>query len=141
MPIVKEEQVFRKPIDEVWAVLGDFGDTGKWSGRPKEDCTLQGRGVGALRKIALADGHMIVNRLDEQTRYSYSYSTISSPLPYKTYRAKMAVEAVDENSTRFVWTAEFEPLGIPDEQAVAMTRRLYRMGIDLMVQTIEGPSD
>jgi len=136
MPRVITGQVFDLPADEFWALIGDFGDTGKWSGRPPEGCVQEGEGIGALRTLTLADGRKIVDRLEAQTANSYSYSIVTAPLPYKSYRATMAVEPIDAVSSRFRWTGEFEPLGIGDEEAIAFTRSVYAMGIGLMQKTL-----
>jgi Polyketide cyclase / dehydrase and lipid transport len=138
MLTVTAEHVFALPIDDLWAILGDFGQTGKWSGRPPEACVHEGEGIGALRTLYIQDGREIVDRLEAQSDYSYSYSIVTSPLPYKSYRATMAVEPVDADHTRFRWVGEFEPDGISDDEATVFTRNIYAMGIGLMRKTIEG---
>ena len=138
MLTVTAEHVFALPIDDLWAILGDFGQTGKWSGRPPEACVQEGEGIGALRTLYIQDGRVIVDRLEAQTDTSYSYSIVTSPLPYKSYRATMSVEPVDAENTRFHWVGEFEPDGIGDDEAIAFTRNVYAMGIGLMRKTIEG---
>lgn len=138
MLTVTAEHVFALPIDDLWAILGDFGQTGKWTGRPPEACVQEGEGIGALRTLYIQDGRVIVDRLEAQTDTSYSYSIVTSPLPYKSYRATMSVEPVDADHTRFRWVGEFEPDGIGDDEAMAFTRNVYAMGIGLMRKTIEG---
>ena len=137
MLTVTAEHVFALPIDELWAIIGDFGQTGKWTGRPPEACVQQGEGIGALRTLTLQDGREIVDRLEAQTDTSYSYSIVTASLPYKSYRATMSVEACDAGNTRFRWVGEFEPNGIGDDEAIAFTRSVYAMGIGLMRKTIE----
>lgn len=136
MPVVTAEHVFNLPVDDLWALIGDFGDTGKWSGRPPEGCVQEGEGIGAIRTLTLADGRKIVDRLEAQTQRSYSYSIVTSPLPYKSYRATMAVTPIDAASTRFIWTGEFEPLGMSDAEAIEFTKGVYAMGIGLMQKTL-----
>ena len=138
MLTVVAEHVFQMPIDVLWAAIGDFGQTGKWSGRPAEACVQQGIGIGALRTLTIQDGRVIVDRLEAQTDTSYTYSIVSGPLPYKSYRATMAVEPVDAENTRFRWTGEFEAEGITDEKAIELTRNIYAMGIGMMRTTLEG---
>ncbi|MEM8974490.1 MAG: SRPBCC family protein [Pseudomonadota bacterium] len=137
MPKVMAEHVFNLPIDELWHYLGDFGDTGKWSGRPKDACIQEGEGVGALRTLIVQDGRVIIDRLEAQTDYSYTYSVVEGPLPYVSYRATMAVEAVDAESTRFTWTGEFEPKGVSEAESVTFTEGIYAMGIAMMRKTIQ----
>ncbi len=137
MATVTAEYVFALPLAALWAILGDFGKTGKWSGRPDEACVQEGEGIGALRTLHLGDGRQVVDRLEAQTPTSYTYSIVTSPLPYASYRATMAVEPVDAANTRFIWTGEFEPAGITEEEAAAFTRSIYAMGIGMMRKTIE----
>lgn len=137
MPRVEAEHVFALPVDALWAILGDFGQTGKWSGRPPEACVQEGEGIGALRTLTIQDGRVIVDRLEAQDAYSYTYSVVSGPLPYASYRATMAVEPVDPEHARFRWTGEFEPLGITEEQAIEFTKNVYAAGIAMMRRTIE----
>lgn len=136
MPTVQAEQIFDLSADSLWALIGDFGDTGKWSGRPPEACVQEGEGIGALRTLTLDDGRKIVDRLEAQAANSYSYSIVSAPLPYKSYRATMTVTPIDASSSKFTWTGVFEPAGMTDEQAVEFTKRVYQMGIGLMKNTI-----
>jgi hypothetical protein len=138
MATVTAEHVFALPLDALWSILGDFGRTGKWSGRPPEACVQEGEGIGALRTLHLGDGRTVVDRLEAQTPTSYTYSIVTSPLPYAHYRATMAVEPVDADHTRFIWTGEFEPAGMTEEAAITFTRNVYAMGIGLMRTTIEG---
>ena len=138
MPVVTAEHVFDVCADELWALIGDFGDTGKWSGRPPEGCVQEGEGIGALRTLALADGRQIVDRLEAQTAKIYSYSVVSSLLPCKSYRATMVVEPIDAGSSRFTWTGEFEPLRMSDKETIALTKNVYAMGVGLMQKTLAG---
>ncbi len=140
MPIVTTEHVFDLPTDQLWALIGDFGDTGKWSGRLPEGCVQEGEGIGALRTLTLADGRKIVDRLEAQTANSYSYSIVTAPLPYEAYRATMAVELIDAASSRFTWTGEFEPEGMSEDEAIAFTKSIYAMGIELMQKTLAARS-
>jgi Polyketide cyclase / dehydrase and lipid transport len=138
MLTVEATQDFALPLDDLWDIIGDFGDTGRWSGRPPEACVQEGEGIGALRTLYIQDGREIVDRLEAQTDYSYSYSIVTSPLPYKSYRATMSVEPIDQGHSRFRWTGEFEPDGLSDADAIAFTQNVYNMGIAMMRRTIEG---
>ena len=136
MPSAKLEHVFNLPVSELWAMLGDFGDTGRWSGRPPEACVRQGEGIGALRTLILDDGREIVDRLEAQGEHFYSYSIVRSPLPVSAYRATMAVSAVDTSSSKLTWSGEFDPIGMSDAEAGIFWENIYRMGVGLMEATI-----
>ena len=131
-------QIFPIPADVLWGMIGDFGDTGKWSGRPPEACICDGDGIGALRTLTLADGRVIVDRLEAQGEYYYSYSIVTSPLPVRSYRAMMTVAPLTDYSSVFTWSGNIEPEGLTDEQAVAFFEDIYRMGIGLINRSIAG---
>lgn len=136
MPTVTAEHTFNLPVDELWEILGDFGNTGKWSGRPKEACVQEGTGVGCLRTLTIADGNVIIDRLEAQTDFSYSYSVVSGNLPWESYFATMSVEPVDGKTSKFTWTGTFEPKGMSEERCIAFTRNVYAAGIALMKANI-----
>jgi hypothetical protein len=95
-----------------------------------------GHGVGALRTLTLADGRIIVDRLEAQGEYYYSYSIVTSPLPVRAYRATMSVAPLTDDSCVFTWSGNIEPEGLTDEQAIAFFEDIYRMGIGLINRSI-----
>ena len=136
MASAKVVHQFDLPASELWALLGDFGDTGKWSGRPAAACVQEGDGIGALRTLTLVDGGVIVDRLEAQGDYYYTYSIVSSPLPVSAYRATMAISPVDSSSSQLTWSGDFEPIGMSDAEAIIFWESIYRMGIAMMERTI-----
>lgn len=140
MPTATITHIFPLPAAELWSIIGDFGDTSKWSGRPAEACVAEGIGVGALRTLTVADGRVIVDRLERQGELYYSYSIAmvpgTIPLPVKSYRATMSVAPLDEANCTFTWSGMFEAQGISDADAVAFFEGVYRSGIAMMVKTL-----
>jgi Polyketide cyclase / dehydrase and lipid transport len=133
-------RIFPLAAADLWAVIGDFGDTGKWTGRPPEACVADGKGVGALRTLTVQDGRVIVDRLEAEGELYYSYSIAMEPgaipLPVKSYRATMAVAPLSADSCTFTWSGMFEPQGIGDAEAAAFFETVYRSGIAMMVRTL-----
>lgn len=127
---------FNMSADDLWAMIGDFGNTGKWSGRPPEACIQEGEGIGALRTLTVEDGRVIVDRLDAQGQYFYSYSIVTSPLPVKSYSATMSVASLSNATCEFTWTGDIDPDGIDNEQATQFFENVYHMGIGLMERQI-----
>lgn len=140
MAIATVTHIFAVPAHSLWEMIGDFGDTGKWSGRPPEACVRDGEGVGALRTLTLADGRIIVDRLEAQGEYYYSYSIVTSPLPVLAYRATMAVAPLTESDCVLTWSGNIVPDGITDDQAIAFFEDIYRMGIGLITRSITAKS-
>ena len=127
---------FAIPAGKLWDLIGDFGNMSKWTGAGPESCVQEGQGIGSLRRLTLADGRVIVDRLEAQAERSYTYSIVTSPLPYKTYRATMHVTAVDQATSELTWTGEFEPIGLSDDEAIATTKGMYHYGISLMEKSV-----
>lgn len=127
---------FAIPVDALWAMIGDFGDVGKWSGRPPEACVQEGSGIGALRTLTLDDGRQVVDRLDAQGDGFYRYSIVTSPFPVTSYTATMSVAAVDAAISELTWRGEIEPDGISNETATEMFEGMYRYGVGLIERQI-----
>jgi hypothetical protein len=123
---------FDVSAETLWALIGDFGDTSKWSGRPPETCKRDGTGVGDLRTLFLADGREIVDRLIDEGPLHYSYEIVESPLPVSSYRATMAVQPTGDQSCLFTWSGDIEPRGLTNEQATAFFEDVYRQGLSMM---------
>ena len=121
---------------DLWDLIGDFGNMGKWSGRGPESCVQEGEGIGSLRTITLPNDQKIVDRLEACDDLSYTYSIVTSPLRFSSYRATMSIAAVDASRCELTWFGEFEPKGISDEEAIEATKSMYRYGIRLMEKTI-----
>lgn len=127
--------VFPLSAVDLWNRIGDFYDTGKWSGRPPEACVAEGDGIGGLRTLTVQDGRVVVDRLEALGDLYYSYSIVRSPLPVKFYRATMSVAPLTEDICTFTWSGVFEPQGISEAEALAFFEGVYRSGIAMMNRT------
>jgi len=65
------EQVFDIPVNQLWELIGDFGDMSKWTGLPPEKCIQEGEGIGSLRTLRFREGEIIIDRLEAETDTSY----------------------------------------------------------------------
>lgn len=101
--------------DQAWKVLRDFGGIADWHPAiVKSD--IEGQAgilrVGAVRRLALADGALLRERLiefDDGLR-ALAYVFEESPLPVDGYRAQVRVDEVAGLVDRCVvrWSAGFE---------------------------------
>ncbi len=132
MALAHVSQRFPISADALWALIGDFGDTGRWTGRPPEACVQAGEGIGALRTLTLADGRQIVDRLETQGSQFYSYSIVTSPFPVAAYAATMTVTPIDTGTCELDWRGEVTPDGVSEADSVALFEGFYRHGIALM---------
>ena len=114
---------FDVSADQLWELIGDFGDVEKWS-TSGGTCVQDGEGVGALRTLTMADGRVVVDRLEEVGNRSYSYSIVESPLPFHTYRAKMEAKSTTGEKCQLIWSSEFEPKGMSGEEVTGQYPRI-----------------
>ena len=132
------QQEFDIPSEQLWELIGNFGNMSKWTGLPADTCVQKGEGVGCIRTLTVPRG-TIVDRLDTIMENSYSYSVINaaeSPLPFESYKATMRVDPVSSTKSRLTWYGEFEPDNISEEEAVSNVENMYKMGIDMMKAAI-----
>lgn len=138
------EQEFDLSADALWALVGDFGNVGQWSGEPPEHCVQEGEGIGCLRRRTVDEGAVMVERLEARSEHSYTYSLVdpvSSPLPFRAYIATIMVLPIDGQRSRLIWAGEFEPDGITEEQATSLALSVWALDIGLMRQTVAALSE
>lgn len=132
MAEVKVTESIAAPAGAVWALVRDFGGVDKWGGPALESCTVEGEGVGAVRRIQAAGGLQIVERLEafDEAGRTLSYAIIEkSPIPVKNYLSTICIEETGPNACRVDWSSTFEPDGAPAEQGQAIVTSVYTGGI------------
>lgn len=120
------------PAAKVWELVRDFGGIAKWGGPALQSCTVEGEGVGAIRRIGLPGGLSLAERLEalDDASRSLSYSIVGkSPLPVKDYLSTIRVVEDGPAACRVDWSSRFEPDGTGEAQAQAMIRGVYTGGI------------
>lgn len=124
------EDVIEASVDDVWAIMSDFGGVQRWSSAI-EKCEVEGEGVGAVRTLTMPGGLTLRERLEslDAPGHRFSYSIVEpTPLPLRGYLSTVTLRdragrcAVD-------WRSRFEPAGVSEEQAQAMVRGIYTGGI------------
>jgi hypothetical protein len=99
------------PAEQVWAVMGDFGNMA-WTGAP--DWEVIGEGVGMTRRV-LMEGmdpiDEVLESLDNEAM-SFAYTIPRGlPLPVDEYRSEARVEALDADHCRVHWSCTCVPRG------------------------------
>ncbi len=128
MAEVKVSESVSAPAAKVWELLGDFGGVAKWGGPMLESCTVEGSGVGAVRTIRLPGGGSIQERCDayDSVGRALTYSIVGkSPIPIRDYHSICRVVETGANACRIDWQGQFEPDGVPEEQAQTLVRGIY----------------
>ena len=137
MTQVKVVEKVAASADKVFQLLGDFG--GVKVGGPVESFEVKGEGVGAVRTIGFG-GEKIVERQDryepEQRIMAYSITSEGGPLPVSDYSATITVIDDGDGSCTVDWTGNFEPRGVPEDQAKEIVKGIYTGGIQGARETL-----
>lgn len=132
MSEVEVSESIAAPAAKVWELVRDFGGIAKWGGPALQSCTVEGAGVGAVRRIGLSGGMTIAERLEalDEAGRSLSYAIVEkSPIPVKDYLATIRVVEQGPQACRVDWSSRFEPDGTSAAQAQALLRGVYTGGI------------
>ena len=119
--------------DRAWAVVGDLTGVDKWipgctTATMEENVRVCTFANGATQREAISD-------YSEKQRL-YRYSVTSGPLPLKSNRGTLSVEA-EGNGSRIVWDAEIEvPDPAHEDEMTTMLDGAYKQVLDLLEQRI-----
>ncbi len=130
------------PAAKVWEVVGRFNALSDWH-PAVEKSELEGEGTtrGTIRRLSLAGGGSIVERLEniDETAHRYTYSILQGPLPVANYTATIRVtEAPDAKSCTVEWSSEFDPAGGPESEAVKAIESVYKAGLENLEKMFGG---
>lgn len=131
MAKVTEQVGLERSADAVWRSIGNFAALVDWHPGVKG---LELEEGGTLRRLTLADGGQIVERLEshDDAGRSYSYSIVESPLPVADYLATLRVVDNGGRACEVEWSGEFRSEGAPETEAVQIVRGIYRAGLDAL---------
>lgn len=113
--------------DEVWQLIGGFNSLPDWLPFiPKSELSEGGR----VRSLQTPDGQVIIERLEafDNAGKTYSYSITQAPFPVTGYLSTLSVEAQGKGS-RVIWSGEFTPKGVSDQEAEALFVGIYTDGL------------
>jgi hypothetical protein len=114
MPMVEFSAVLDSDAEHVWSVLKKFGEIQEWHPSIVESSIEDNQPdglVGCIRKLTLADGAVVRERLlsidDRNTTLSYRFE--ESPLPLDNYVATVKLVSLTGQSKTFInWSARFD---------------------------------
>ncbi len=116
--------------DQVWQLIGGFNSLPDWLPFiPKSELSEGGR----VRSLQTADGAVVIERLQafDNEGKTYSYSIEQAPFPATEYRATIKVEAQGDGA-RVTWSGRFEPVGVSNEEVVALFAGIYQGGLEAL---------
>ncbi|KQZ78810.1 SRPBCC family protein [Pseudomonas sp. Root562] len=116
--------------DQVWQLIGGFNSLPDWLPFIPQSELSEG---GRVRSLQTADGAVVVERLQafDNVARTYSYSILQAPFPATDYLATIKVEAQGQGA-RVTWSGRFEPVGVSDEEVVALFTGIYQGGLEAL---------
>jgi len=109
------------PVENVWALLRDFGNV-SWVPGIGDNVRVEGSGVGMSRFFG-APGAEIQETLlscDENGK-TFSYEIPNNlPLPLDQYLATVILKDLGNGQTEIEWSCEANPTGTTEEAAAAV---------------------
>ncbi len=116
--------------DQVWQLIGGFNSLPDWLPFIPQSELSEG---GRVRSLQTADGAVVVERLEafDNAGKTYSYSILQAPFPATDYLATIRVDAQGQGA-RVTWSGRFTPVGVSDEDVVALFTGIYQGGLEAL---------
>lgn len=116
MPRPYASAVISAPIEDVWSLVRDFNGLADWHPAISES-TLDRGGpleVGAVRRLTLGDGGVVVERLlsldDGDHRYTYAF--VDNPFGVRRYVSTIRLAPVTDRGVTFAeWWSDYDADG------------------------------
>ena len=123
--------------DELWKLIGGFNALPDWH-PAVEKSELEDE--GSVRKLSLAGGGTIVEKLVKKsdTERLYSYTIEDSPLPVANYTSTIRVMDDGKGNSQVEWSSEFTPKGVSDNDAIQVIQGIYQAGFDNLKKMFGG---
>lgn len=122
-----------RPVDEVWAVIGDFGSIAGWHPDVTSAEVFEIEGE-IHRHLRIGEGGVTLERLIEAGPHHLTYEIIDSPLPVVDFRATLSCVAEDGGCHVF-WSAMYEPT---DPTADEIVTAFYEEGLRALRERFGG---
>lgn len=141
-----------KPVDKVWAVMGNFDALSKWHPAIASSVADKGNEVGSVRHLVLkAPGDPSFDEvLDKYDAAGHSYKyeipkVDPKVLPVNNYTSTITVLDNGKGGSTVEWKGAFyrgymlndPPEELNDENSVKAVRGVYRAGLDNLKKIVE----
>jgi hypothetical protein len=141
MPRPYASGVISASATEVWSLIRDFDGVPGWHPAIKASELTEGGSsteVGAIRRLTLGDGGVVVERLLElnDADRRCTYEILESPFPVRRYVATFRVAPVTASGQAFVeWWSEYDAEAADEEQLTELfAGAVYGEGIRALAE-------
>lgn len=138
MPRPYASAVVPAGAEDVWQLVRDFDGLPGWHPAisASELSTGTATEVGAVRRLTLADGGVVVERLVtlDDTARSYTYEILESPFSVRRYVSTIRVTPVTDSGQAFVewWTEYDADSGDEAELSALFADGVFAVGISAL---------
>ena len=114
MPRPYASGVVSAPVEEVWALIRDFNGMPAWHPGIEQsslDSGASGTEVGALRRLTLGGGGVVVERLltIDELGYSFTYQILESPFAVRRYISTLRMAPITDSGQTFIeWWSDYD---------------------------------
>ncbi|MAE95196.1 MAG: hypothetical protein CL910_11100 [Deltaproteobacteria bacterium] len=132
------EREFEMSAEALWAVVRDFGEVDWLPGNPTY--SSEGTGPGMIRTIDMPPIPTVREQLEaiDEDERRVSYRILEGlPMPLTGYRAAMQVVDAGGGRSRLVWSSQWEPDGVTEEEARAVVANMYDSVMGVMKANLE----
>lgn len=146
---VVETVEIKAPLDKVWATVKDFDGLSKWHPAFSGDELVSGSNgtVGAVRKLTIKDGPVLIERLIafDDAHHTYRYLIVESPLPLAHYLSTITVRPGKAGTTEVTWSGTYQrkntsdnpPEAESDAGTIKLVKGVYRGRLDNLKKMLE----
>ncbi len=135
--VTKEVSINAAP-DTVWKMVGGFNELDVWHPVVVNSQLLQGKGLkpGSIRVLTLGDGAKIKEKLvvRSDSKKTYTYAIIESPLPVKDYVSTITVTKVGDGKSKVEWKSTFNANNAADDKAIETIAGVYDAGLNNLIK-------
>ncbi|HEY2203916.1 MAG TPA: SRPBCC family protein [Pseudonocardia sp.] len=145
MPKPYASGVVPASADEVWQIVRQFNGLAEWHPVIAESKIESGSAqeIGAVRRLTLADGSQVAERLvsmdDDERSYTYAF-TDPGTMPVRSYKSTIRIAPVTATGQSFVeWWAWFDSEAeVEAEMNQTYSETVYGNGIAALISHFGG---
>ena len=139
MAEVKASGTINADADQVRSLVRNFSELDKFV-EAVADCTTEGKGIGAVRTLTLADGGEVKEKLEslDADQRLLTYSIIESPMPIENYSGTMQVKMIKNGKSEFIWSSTFDARDGTEQEMEEALENLYKLGVEGLQQKFSG---
>ncbi len=120
---------YEVPVKKMWERIGDPAKLCEWHPAIEKTEVFDG---GRRRVNTVVGGALVSETILEQTDRHYTFRIDDGPLPIDDLVATIRVRDEGEDACSVEWEATFEPVGVPDHEAVELNRGFFQAGLDAL---------